>query len=199
MSRVTIAVLAVLLMSSAASAQGSIIQAQLQLGELENLVAISHGVSGLSVTSLDIGNHQNIDAFHDTSASQSQTGFLLQVANAEADSGLIVVLQALGTGGLQAQVIGIGHASMGQAQTQSLVGVQSVSKDPISGAASGTAFQVGDLHSSQFGQNTAAESHQTSDITTFQVSTYVGEAGDGGVVGSSVLGFTEQTQSVSVL
>ena len=199
MSRVTIVVLTVMLVSSAASAQGSISQAQLQLGELENMVAISHGASGLSVTSLDIDNHQIIDAFHDTSASQSQHGFLLQVANAEADSGLIIVLQALGTGGIQAQVIGIGHASMGQAQTQSLVGVQSVSKDPISGAASGTAFQVGDLHSSQFGQNTAAESHQTSDITTFQVSTYVGEAGDGGVVGSSVLGFTEQTQSVSVL
>jgi len=199
MSRVTIAVLTVLLMSSAASAQGSISQAQLQLGELENLVAISHGTSGLSVTTLTILNVQNVDAFHATHADQTQSGFLLQVAEAGADSGLIIVLQALGTGGGQAQIIGIGHASMGQAQTQSLFGVQSVAKDPISGAASGTAFQVGTLHSSQFGENTAAESHQTSDITTFQVSTYVGEAGDGGVVGSSVLGFTEQTQSVSVL
>ena len=199
MSRVTIVVLTVLLASSSALAAPSIEQIQAQIGGITNDVVIFHGTSGSSVTSLDIDINQRVSAFHDTSASQSQHGFLLQVGSARADSGLIAVGQALFTDGAQAQIIGTGHQSLGQVQGANLVGAQAVSKVMATGAASGNAFQVGSLRSSQFANNTAATASQTSQINSFQTSSYTGEPGDGGTVGSTVTGSTLQSQTVSVI
>ena len=208
MSRVTIVVLTVILVSSSAMASGTpappppfvgINQTQLQVAGITNAIEVGHGTSGSSVISLDIDNTQRVSAFHDTSASQSQHGFLLQVGSATADSGLIAVGQALFANGAQAQIIGTGHQSLGQIQSANLVGAQAVSKVMWTGAASGTAFQVGSLRSSQMGDNTAATANQTSQINSFQTSSYTGEPGDGGTVGSTVTGATLQTQTVSVI
>ena len=199
MSRVTIVVLTVLLVSSSVLAAPSIEQIQAQIGGITNDIVIWHGTIGSSVTSLDIDNRQRVLAFHDTSARQSQNGFLLQIGSASADSGLIAVGQALITDGAQAQLIGTGHQSLGQVQGANLVGAQAVSRVMATGAASGNAFQVGSLRSSQFANNTAATATQTSQINSFQTSTYTGEPGDGGVVGSTVSGSTLQSQTVSVM
>ena len=211
MSRVTIVVLTVMLVSSLAQAQAppppnplpppfvGVIQTQALVGAITNSLEIAHGTRGSSVTSLDIDNQQRVRAFHDTSARQSQHGFLLQVGSATADSGIIAVGQALFADGAQAQVIGAGHQSLGQVQSANLVGAQVVSKVMWTGGASGRAFQVGGLGSSQFANNSAARANQASQIKSVQTSSFTGEPGDGGTVGSTVTGSTLQSQTVSVI
>lgn len=199
MSRVTIVVLTLMLVSSSVLAAPSITQIQAQIGGITNDIVIWHGTSGSSVTSLDIDNRQRVLAFHDTSARQSQNGFLLQIGSASADSGLIAVGQALITDGAQAQLIGTGHQGLGQVQGANLVGAQMISKEMATGSASGTAFQVGSFGSSQSANNTAATANQSSQISSAQISNYTGEPGDGGVVGSTVSGSTLQSQTVSTM
>jgi hypothetical protein len=190
----------VLLISTVAMAQPPMdfigaYQTQNLVGAITNTVAIEHGDTGKNIVSVDIKNSQAVDNVHHLYAEQGQDAFLMQVGQACADCGIVQVGQELGTVGVQVQAIGSGIAPKQQAQGLGLVGNQLVAKSD--GQGGGMAFQVGDVKSSQYGENAAGWVDQSSKINSFQDSTYNGAAGNVGLVTSSVTAETSQTQMVS--
>ena len=199
MFRTTSIAAIVLLVSTAAMAQPPIdfvgaYQTQNLVGAVTNSVAIEHGDTGKNIVSVDIKNRQEVDNVHHLIADQGQDAFLMQVGKACADCGIVAVAQELGTVGVQVQAIGSGIAPKQQAQGLGLVGVQAVAKSD--GMGGGHAFQVGNVKSSQYGENAAGSVAQSSKINSFQDSTYNGAAGNVGLVQSSVTAETSQTQTV---
>ncbi len=199
MLRTTAIASIVLLISTAAMAQLPVdfvgaFQTQDLVGAISNTVALEHGDHGQNTVSVNIGNSQAIDNVHHMYAEQDQDAFLMQIGKACADCGIVHVAQELGTVGAQVQAIGSGIAPKQQAQGMGLVGVQAVAKSD--GMGMGNAFQVGDVSSSQYGENAAGWVDQSSSVQSFQDSTYNGAAGNVGMVTSSVTATTSQEQIV---
>ncbi|MCH8217872.1 MAG: hypothetical protein IH892_14020 [Planctomycetes bacterium] len=199
MSRATIVVLTVMLVSSSALAQipysfVGLYQTQSQVGDIANTINIAHGDVGMNTVSLDIENLQRVEGVRRLSARQGQHSFLMQVGRAHAHSGHVSILQELGSAAGQIQRIGRGIRPKYQSQTNTLAGTQVVAN--TGGQGSGNAFQVGTVKANQYGENAAGYMRQSSTIDSLQNSSYTGDPGDTGRVESTVVAATEQSQAV---
>jgi len=169
-------------------------QAQSSVGALANTVLMEHGTFGQNMVSLNINNKQEAEDILHIKAGQTQDTYLMQVADACADCGIVGVDQALGAIGAQYQAIGSGIGPKAQGQGTVLEGVQTIAKSD--GQGTGNAMQVGKVDSLQQGQNASGQVAQKSGIDSWQLSTYNGKPGDVGLVTSSVTAATEQEQLV---
>jgi len=146
-----------------------------------------------AIQNLAVSNDQAANRACGGWASQSFLANLAEIGHASGDCGIVGVLQALTTVGLQGQLIGDACDPKTESQTITLGAQQALTKSEGPGA--GSALHQIVLRGGQEGGNRAGNINQASAILGLQSSNLTGAACATGAVGSTMNVCTVQTQA----
>jgi len=193
MSKVMTSLIAVLLVASVSLADISQTETYLAgLGNGVNLVQCET-VAG-STNNLIIDNKQNALSGCYTLGCEFQMGVFRQAANANGICSTIGVIQEIGSGGAQVQLIGDGVEPKMQQEQLALTAGQAVTK--TNGQGTGTADQMAALAQGQSGANCAGTVSQSSAVVACQDAFVTGIPTAQGAAGATTTVQTSQTQII---
>jgi hypothetical protein len=194
MSKVLSSLIAVLLVTSVSLADVS--QTENYLACLGNGVTLvqCETVAG-STNNLIIDNKQNALTGCYTVAGEFQMGVFRQAASANGICSTIGVLQEIGSGGLQVQMIGDGVEGKLQQENLMLTAGQAVTK--TNGQGTGTANQFAALAEGQNGANCAGTVNQSSAVVACQDAFVTGIPTAQGMAGATTQVSTSQAQLIN--
>jgi hypothetical protein len=194
MKLVAFSVVVVLLAGSSAFATGTLDQLQnTNIGLTETIQLLQGDQAASTIQNLAVGNDQHLDSATGGFACQNFLGNIAEVGSASGDSAIVGVLQSLSAVGMQAQLVGIHTGPKQEGQTLTLLADQGLVKSE--GPGTGSALHTIILQEDQVGANTAGLMRESSGILGLQSSQLSGAPLATGIVDSSMVVSTVQTQA----
>jgi len=195
LSRFTISVVVVLLVSAGASADpvGGIFQFDNFTVGLDTVIGLFQGQNqAISLQNISLNKSNVGDAPHPTVAWQSTVACLQQRARAESSSGIVDVLGSLQAGGAQDQAISRGVGPKVQLQGLGLTGTQVIVK--AGGFGSADTEQRATLNEAQTGTNTGGTVVENMNVNLGQTALLVGQPTSTGTVANHATIIANQGQ-----
>jgi hypothetical protein len=187
-------VLVVVVSSGAFATTSSDIQQQVTQIGLGNTIDLLHGSqTASSLQNLVVSNSQCTTGICNTNAHESLLASIGESATACGNCALVGVEQGLSIVGQQGQEVTEGIGAKVQLQGLSLVADQTVAK--ADGEGTGNALHTIVASGEQQASNSAGTQQESSTILGMQTSSLSGAAGATGIVDSSMMVTTTQTQS----